>query len=330
MKIYIKCNNFSLSIEPDNGNAIMSKFIEGEHDELKDDFAETLGQLLSYTVNEPITLRRLENFFKPHPAKLAKNKTQEESLRTTLSMLSEKLGGPPYGYTVLNDLSDSFKFDTYIPMAIDEVLSAFHRCRRVVCLSHMFFIAGKYLEETPTHVIPPIEPKHLTVLFERFWEQAEMAFIKIASFWDRIGQLLDFIFFNIRQYEHDGFPAVMDRIRVNFIPICKNLESNINWIKIRKYQNSEKKDGFKWLLRRRNLLIHSLHLSPISKSLGNYLIFNSIHNHLERKISNKLDAGSMEEELECAHLHLQTAADLFPAVIDLCILGADHKISGKM
>ena len=308
----------------------MSDFIEGQYDELKDDLAKTLGQLLSYTVNEPITLRRLETFFKPQPAKLAKNNTQEETLLMSLSMLSEKLGGPPYDYTILNDLPDSFKFDTYTPMAIDEVLSAFHRCRRAVCLSHMFFIAGKYLEETPNHVIPPIEVEHLSVIFERFWEQAEMSFIRIASFWDRIGQLLDFIFFNIRQYERDDFPSVMDKIRVNFIPICKDLESNINWIRIRKYQNSEKKDGLKWLLRRRNLLIHSLHLSPVSKRLENYLMFNSIHNHLERAISNKLDTGNMQEELECAHSHLQTAADLFPAVTELCNLGADHKASDKM
>ena len=150
-----------------------------------------------------------------------------------------------------------------------------------------------------------------------FWEHAENAFIKLCSYWDRVGQILDFTFFRIRQFDRDGFTAVMDRIHANFFPVYEDIRNSLAWKSLRKYQNSEQEDGLKWLLRRRNLVIHSLHLQPIQTEAGRENI-ESAYNHLEESLRKKLRPGTPKQEVERLHAHLRAAAELFPHVLTLC------------
>jgi hypothetical protein len=73
------------------------------------------------------------------------------------------------------------------------------------------------------------------VILDDFWEHAETAYIRLASMWDRAGQLLDYVFFNIRQFERNGFPTVLDRIKTNFIVLDKTAEREDLWVQIRHY-----------------------------------------------------------------------------------------------
>jgi hypothetical protein len=138
-----------------------------------------------------------------------------------------------------------------------------------------------------------------------------------------LGQLLDFAFFNIRQYERDGFPAVVDRIAANYVPLSPRLSESSSWQAVRSYQTSEKADGLKWLLRRRNLIIHSLHLRarPVDSEAGDPL-FDAAYNHLEQSMQRRLATGSRDEELAQLHRHLTQAASLFGYVLTLCEFGA--------
>jgi hypothetical protein len=152
---------------------------------------------------------------------------------------------------------------------------------------------------------------------ESFWEHAEIAYIKLSSYWDRIGQLLDALFFNIRQYEKDGFLAVISRIRSNFIPMHKDLSVLSAWKNLDAFSKSEKENGMQWLSRRRNLIIHSLQLQP-SHNYEDDAILDSEFNHLDKKLREKLSPGNAGEELKRLHIQLNRVTSLFPDILSLC------------
>ena len=300
-----------------------------------DKLVETLDvvefqEILRYAIGEEAIVIRMNDFFRPQPAKLVETKRQERELERRTSDLLEKLGGPPRIIVVHDQNQAPPVFDTYGAAAIQEIISSFHRCRRVTCKAHLLYIAVHLILECPEflsrqqkNVITKADITATTDTIEwNFWEETETAYIRIASFWDRVGQLFDFVFFNIRQYERDVFPTVMNRIQANYIPLYSEFENCEAWKKLRNYQNSKKVSGHPWLRQRRNLLVHSLHLRSTPQLSEESPIFVSAYNHLEESVRNKLKPGTMKDELEYIHLHLQAAADLFTEIIDLCYLSA--------
>jgi len=277
-----------------------------------------LSEALRYTANEPVLLVRAEEFFSPKPAKLE----IEKPLKYRLGRLIEQMGGVPL--VMVSKPGDPVpEFDTYGHAAIQEIFSSFERCRRSVCRTHVCFIANEFYKRQPDIFVQNL-PKDVkrglvSAMTEVFWEHAETSYIRLASFWDRIGQFLDFVFFNIRQYERDGFPSVMDRISSNYVRIFPDLNSSAFWPALRDYQRSEKTDGFQFLIRRRNLLVHSVHLGAIENDRGEENpIFTSAYNHLDESIHRKLKPDTTGSELGFLHAHLAASAHLFPHIIELC------------
>jgi hypothetical protein len=97
----------------------------------------------------------------------------------------------------------------------------------------MFLVGSGMHERMPEVLNLPPDKEFRDLLVKRvnaaFWEHAETSFIRLASYWDRIGQLLDFVFFGIRQYERDGFPSVMDRIQNNWAAVDPALREMAAW-----------------------------------------------------------------------------------------------------
>lgn len=184
----------------------------------------------------------------------------------------------------------------------------------------MFWIGRNMLRDHPDLVNLPDESE-TQQLFQRlaadaFWEHAETAFIRLCSYWDRVGQILDFAFFRIRHFERDGFAAVMDRLHANVIPVNPLLGKSTAWRELRGFQSSGREDGLKWLQRRRNILVHSLHLRPLD-SESKEEVFRSGYNHLEEKLRSKLAPREPEVEIWQLPTHLDRAAHLFPAVLSI-------------
>jgi hypothetical protein len=276
-----------------------------------------MHEAMLYTINETALLARLEEFFSPKPARLE----LKESLWRRLGEMTEKIGGVPR--LIVHKIGDPpLEFDTYARAAIEEIVSSFERCRVSVCRTHACFIGSELYRQQPelTKGLPRLVKRGLLLTVrEHFWEHAETSYIRLASYWDRIGQLLDFVFFNVRQYERDGFPSVMDRISSNYVRLFPNLSTARFWTELRAYQNSEKPTGFQWLVRRRNLLVHSLRLRGIEKEKGEENpIFTSAYNHLEEAVQQKLKPDTPEAELGYLHSHLEAGARLFPFVVELC------------
>jgi hypothetical protein len=146
------------------------------------------------------------------PARLSRSKRQRRCSRVIQSF-----GGQPEIHLTIraNDGSDDGKtqhFDDYPGAAMSEMVALFHRTRRSVCRCQMLPVGNGFLIENPDILNEAlrtnVKESFFDLISEQFWEQAETAYIRIASYWDRVGQMLDFVFFNIRQFERDGFTAV--------------------------------------------------------------------------------------------------------------------------
>jgi hypothetical protein len=319
--------------------------MDGQADEAneEEERANTLTLVLTKIVEqiaaERVSLALLEDFFSPKPAKLAQSEAEAKSLEKRSSQIVQRFGGPPRVHLIIraNDGSDDGKvehFDDYPAAAMAEVVNMFHRTRRSVCRAQMLLTGSHVLHETPDLFLqkmpPDVEEEFLAAVDSSFWEQAETAYIRLASYWDRVGQMLDFVFFSIRQFERDGFTAVLDRIHSNFSPMDTTLQNMADWKSLRAFQTSEKEDGLKWLLRRRNLLVHSLYLRPLRENeeatdSGGVALFTSEFNHLEASLRKKLAPGTPNEEIDRLNVQLQKAAELYPAVLGLCEYAADRR-----
>lgn len=291
-------------------------------------FADALCDLLKHAINTPIVMARIADFLDPQPIKLANSKEEADTLNRKISRLIRECGGPPELIIIRNDDLKKPVYDTYVKACIEEALAVFRRSRSTIIRAHSLYVGSETIRQHPEWFIQPLTDKETEFFVkystDEFWESCETAYIRLASLWDRLGQLLDFVFFNIRQYERDGFPAVMDRIRVNFVPISSAIAENKAWKLLRQYQSSEAETGQKWLLRRRNLLIHSLHLRPVPQNSGEDEIFLSAYNHLDESVREKLRPRTMQAEIEHLHSHLCAAAEGITDTLDLCEEGIKY------
>ena len=293
----------------------------------EDRLADALGGALQHAANESLMIARLEEFFSPQPARLAASAVDVKALEDLADNVTRLFGGVPR--LIIQAINGPKPiYDTYLSAAIDEAIEVFHRARRSLCRAQAFLIGAHMLAKNPEFLKLPDDPK-VRNLFQTsaegvFWEHTETTFIRLAGFCDRLGQILDFAFFSIRQYERDGFSAVVDRIRANTLRMQPELASSAAWIAIWNYRKSEREEGLQWLLSRRNLLVHSLHLRPEGET-PNEEIFASAFNHLDSRLRRDLAPGTPEQEIQRLHTHLSQAAELLPHVLTLCQLHAEYQ-----
>src|ERR1700681_4779278 len=229
-----------------------------------------------------------------------------------MNRVVEHLGGPPEHYLLLIN-QEPPPADNYPEAAMREAFAVFSRARKSVVRAHLFMAGSSLLAKQPDLMDLPDSPDAAALFVKEaqaaFWEHAEAAYIRLYSFWDRVGQVLDFAFFNIRKFDQNGFTAVMDRIHSNAVPMDDRLKSSNSWKRIRLFQCSEKEDGLKWLLQRRNLVVHSLHLHPVETDEEG--VFKSQFNHLDAAHREKLRPREPAEEVALLMGQLDRAGALF-------------------
>lgn len=288
----------------------------------RDRLADILGDTLAHAANEALILARLEEFLDPKPPKLATSKEHADSLNKSIDALVSEYGGPPK--LIIHFTNEPKpRYDTYLAAALDEAMQLFKRTRNSLRRARAFQI-GMYFLETKPNLINFLEkaPPEVHTFFQNgasnaFWEHTESCYIRLAGYWDRVGQILDFAFFGIRQYERDGFSAVLDRIRANTLRMHPDIGNLSAWKLLWKYKKSEREDGLQWLLSRRNLLVHSLHLRPMEPEEPEEL-YESAFNHLDARFRESMAVGTPDVEINRLQVHLTAAAELFPCVVELC------------
>lgn len=290
-----------------------------QKEENLDRFATVLAATVEYVGKEPLVLAYLEQYFSPKPASLVPCDSDGKELEQWVIRLAERFGGPPRSIIRGKD-EPKPRYDLYPSAAMHEVINMFHRARRSLTRAQMSLIGSHLLHEKPEVMSLPLEggvrAQFLEAVESAFWELAEIGYIRLASYWDRVGQLLDFAFFGIRS-EREGFSAVVDRVQNNLVPVDIVLRTLPAWNSLRAFQTSEKEDGLKWLLRRRNLLVHRLYLRPIQQP-EDQEVFDSEFNHIDEALRKNLAPGTPRQEIERMHGQLQKAAELFPSVLELC------------
>jgi hypothetical protein len=291
-----------------------------------DGVAETVARILSYAVNEPVLMQRAEEIFAPRPANIFADAVEAEKLERYVQGVFVERFGKVDGLIVLEhgQSREPERVRTYHIDIANELTRSFHVCRRATCRLHMLYIGLECLRTRPEFWIDLTEEEsqlYAGALTGSFWDAVEIATIRLVSYWDRVGQLLDFVFFNIRQYERDGFPAVLARIKKNFAPTFAELDAHPSYNALVEYANSEKTSGFKWLTRRRNLAVHSTQFRPHEDKRD--VLFEYEFNHYEARVIRDLALKSPKEELELIHVHLTKAAELFRGAFDLAKLGID-------
>ena len=89
-----------------------------------------------------------------------------------------------------------------------------------------------------------------------------------------------------------------------------------------KYRKSENPDGYKWLIRRRNLIIHSISLKNYENYEDNDELFESNYNHLNVTVKRKLAPQKPKEGLKRLLAQFSIATELFTKVIEISSWGA--------
>lgn len=299
-----------------------------------DRLADVLSDTLRHAASESLILTRLEEFLDPKLPRIAPSKKDADKVNAAMNELIRVYGGPPR--LIIRGLDEPPpRYDTYLAAALDEVVKLFERARNSLCRAKAFRIGMHYLETNPDIVLNiPHDALPETLCFFRdgvsdaFWEHAETCYIRLAGYWDRVGQVLDFAFFGIRQYERDGFSAVLDRIRANTLRMHPDITQLSAWDRLWKFKKSEKEDGLQWLLSRRNLLVHSIHLRPNDQCDSDEL-YESAFNHLDARYKVSLAVGTPDDEVGRLHIQLDAAATLYICMIELCQCYAQFSRSGR-
>lgn len=290
---------------------------------------KTLSNAVGYVSNECIVLSQYERI-QPDRFPHLWSSQPDEAFDNRMNSIVEHLGAPPRLYIVREgDNIEPQPSDNYPETAIDEVFAVFSRARKSILRSHMFMIGSGLLAKEPTilnlHDNQQASDAVLRLSLEAFWEHAEAAYIRMCSFWDRIGQVLDFAFFNIRKFDHNGFNSVMKRIHDNAVPMNEQLNRSASWRRLRLFQNSAKDDGLQWLLERRNLIVHSLHLHPIPV-VEEEGVFRAQFNHLDEAHRKRLVPRSPAAETEILIGQLVKACELFNDVLTVVELSPSRKV----
>jgi len=300
---------------------------ESEGDQ-EDALAQVLGNAVAYVANEAVVLAQYELHLDAKFAKLWPSQEDAgDSFNKRMDSVVEHLGAPPE-YYIVADGKNAPPGDNYPQAAMREAFSVFQRARKSVLRAHMFMTGSQLLANRPELMELPPDPGVATTFVnaagDAFWEHAEAAYIRLFSYWDRLGQVLDFAFFNIRKFDQNGFHAVMDRVAANVAPMNQRLKDSSSWKRLRSFQTSEREDGLKWLLMRRNLLVHSVHLHPIDE--GENGMLNSQFNHLAQAHRDKLRPQTPAREVELLVGQLQQAGELFSSFLTLVEFSPSRKV----
>lgn len=252
-----------------------------------------------------------------------------EIINARVAQIIEKLGGYPRLLIKKHDDPNKTLVDPYPSSAFRELLEYHERTRKAVSRAAMTRIGLEGILANEARLLVPAgeaREQFKQLLGSTFWEHTETAYIKLASYWDRVGQLLAFAFFHVRQYERDGFAGVMQQIHQNIRPVDMTLLSQPGWNSLWSFFSAKAHDegSFSWLASRRNLLVHRMHLRPLSEDEDSEL-FETMFDNLEEVVRKKLKPSSPQQEIDKLAAQWAKLNALFPCVLDVIERAAETR-----
>jgi hypothetical protein len=189
--------------------------VKSEYD---DRFLKALSNVVSFVTNEAVVLAQYETVQEGRFAWLWPADDNGE-FDERVHRVVEHLGGPSQLYVIGNDEEPPL-IDNYPAAAMREAIAVFSRARKSVLRAHLFMAGSSLLAEKPGVMELPENPDVAAAFIREaqaaFWEHAEAAYIRLASFWDRVGQVLDFAFFNRKRCYRRSMARILTGWRLGF------------------------------------------------------------------------------------------------------------------
>ena len=293
-------------------------------DELISIYSDLLNsELASISVQE-----RFDIIANPPIPKLVKDKKEEEEFNRLIQEIIYAHGGVPL--VVIKKTGEKNPiYDTFIDSLISEILSMYQKTRRSIIKVQSQYAVVESLRYNKQFFKTPA-PEEVVLMFEEyFWDSLEIAYLRLASYWDRIGQLFSFSFFNIRKYDKETFTDIIEKINSNYVLTISELKSMPEYKELWDYSKLEDKNGLKWLLQRRNLIIHSVGINTKTNNLVKGELFDSKYNHLDEKISNKLKKSNLKDEISVINFHYIKMCEYFKNCLQLSIFACENCIKDR-
>jgi hypothetical protein len=165
--------------------------VKGQHETVEQDRLVTvLGNAVSFVTNEALVLAQYEAVQESKFAKLYPEGDNRE-FDKRINRVVEHLGGPPEFYLLRND-QEPPPADNYPEATMREAFAVFSRARKSVLRAHLFMAGSSLLAKQPGLMDLPKNADAAALFIKEaqaaFWEHAEAAYIRLYSFWDRVGQ----------------------------------------------------------------------------------------------------------------------------------------------
>lgn len=274
---------------------------------------DKLEHLLNVSIKYHIEKIKYNSYFK------LLNVSIINEVHAALNDIHEKLGGTPEIIIQFYD-KESPKYDTFVDSMIGELSVSLRKSLETVKKANVYYRLSFFSEYMENEDLANFLMESYN---QEFWDYLEMSYIRLASTWDRIGGLLEFCFFNIRQYDRDGFLSTIRKIHVNIVPMYLDLQKSESWKRLWSYSKSEKSDGLKWLLTRRNIVIHQTGIQELEdfKVLEEGDSFSKYNHILDKTVKEKLKPMPKDKELGKLVKHLEKTFRIFRDIKVICNMG---------
>lgn len=164
--------------------------------------------------------------------------------------------------------------------------------------------------------------RHMTLAGYELWDRVEIATVRTCGAWDRAAQVLSCVFFNIREFDRDTFPATIERLKVNFARADNIFSEHDAWRALQRYLDDPSDRGYRDLAGRRNIVTHSIGLSRSGAGDGT-AGSERPRNALDTKRALRLKQSTPAKDVRRVLVQVRELLVLRQSVIDLCHFGID-------
>ncbi len=250
--------------------------------------------------------------------------TVSEAIEDARSRLEIRLGAKKLVVWDRNEPRPVVRLDTFGSSAVDELIGGAIAFDRAMVCAHIQRTGSEVWAESERGSGTRTDEARFQLVTGLLWEAVEVGYFRACAYWDRVGQLLEFIFFNVRDYR-EGFSATIQRMKTNFesdeLPM-QSLAGCDHWQYLKKFRNRRHEN----LTSKRNVIAHrrgasSCRVEDSPSERDNY--FDHL-NATAGKFTN------LDSEICFLNDHVKEAWEALPHVLELSLWWLENRSEGAI